>query len=54
MIESTAILDAETVDAEAVFATIATQLSDLQWNPDMTGPPGFRRDETSPVVAQPG
>ncbi len=38
MIESPATLDVKDVDAEAVFATIVTQLSDLQWNPDMTGP----------------
>ncbi len=36
MIES-----AEALDAEAIFADIVTQLSDLQWNPDMTGPQAF-------------
>ncbi|WHU46023.1 DUF222 domain-containing protein [Gordonia sp. L191] len=41
MIDTTTILDVKDVDAEAVFATIVTQLSDLQWNPDMTGPQAF-------------
>ncbi len=36
MIES-----AEALDAEAIFADIVSQLSDLQWNPDMTGPQAF-------------
>ena len=31
----------EALDAEAVFAGIVTQLSDLQWNPGMTGPQAF-------------
>ncbi len=31
----------EALDAEAVFAGIVTQLSDLQWNPEMTGPQAF-------------
>ena len=44
----------EALDAEAVFAAIVSQLSDLQWNPEMTGAPGFRRDEASPVVAESG
>ncbi len=29
------------LDAEAVFAGIVSQLSDLQWNPDMTGSQAF-------------
>ncbi len=41
MIESTTVLDTESVDAEAVFAATVTQLSDLQCNPDMTGPQAF-------------
>ena len=31
----------EALDAVAVFAGIVTQLSDLQWNPEMTGPQAF-------------
>ncbi len=31
----------EALDAEAVFAGIVSQLSDLQWNPEMTGPQAF-------------
>ncbi len=41
MIDTTTTLDVKDIDAEAVFAAIVTQLSDLQWNPEMTGPQAF-------------
>ncbi len=41
MIDTTTTLDIKDVDAESFFAAIVTQLSDLQWNPDMTGPQAF-------------